>query len=132
MATLVTMTGASGSQYSYGICTFFGNWAKEPGNYAFTHPNSQGSWRVIYIGEAKNLHERMANHEKWTKAVQLGATHVLAHVNPSGAVARLAEEADLIAAYNPPLNVQLRTASLAAEIFGPARSKRRASILGGK
>jgi hypothetical protein len=59
--------------------------------------------------ESENLKERIPRHECWPEAVRLGATHVLAHTTPAGEQVRCAEEQDLIALWNPPLNVQHRT-----------------------
>lgn len=128
MANLVTLTGVSGSQYQYEVCNFLGNWIELPGNYAFAYPNGQSGWRIPYIGQAKNLRERMNGHEKWAVAHSLGARFVLAHVNHGGEGARLAEEADLIRAYNPPLNVQERAPAAG---FGRDRARPGALLLGG-
>ena len=79
------------------------------GNYAFVAQLPNGRFRPLYFGESSNLRHRMPNHEVWEKAVSLGATHAMAHATQAGDEARLAEERDLIANYNPALNTQHRT-----------------------
>jgi hypothetical protein len=103
----VTMTGLSGRIYLYGVYDYNGSWNDIPGNYAFAHKNGQGFWVLSYLGIADSYSNRMCSHERWLDARMLGATHVLAHVNKD-VKAREAEERDLIAKYNPPLNTQNR------------------------
>jgi hypothetical protein len=60
------------------------------------------------------------SHECWSNAViNHGATHILAREIDTEAN-RIAEEQDLIAAYNPPMNVQHRT-SLTGQAALPSR-----------
>jgi hypothetical protein len=68
-------------------------------------------WQLLYAGQCDSYKNRLRDHEVWPSAVALGATHVLAHVN-ANALARLAEERDLIRRWNPPLNQQHRTRPL--------------------
>jgi len=79
------------------------------GNYAFVRQLPNGQFVPIYFGQTSSLADRLPGHEAWPRAQRLGATHVMAHATPAGEQARLAEEADLIAFWNPPLNVQGRT-----------------------
>jgi hypothetical protein len=80
-----------------------------PGNYAFLKQLANGSFEVLYVGQAANAKERLPNHERWNDAVKAGMTMVVAHSTQGGETVRLAEERDLIAKYNPPLNVHHRT-----------------------
>ena len=125
MATqnLVPLRGLSGSQYTHEVCDYAGNWVTKPGNYAFAGVASEGIaafWRIFYVGKADNLRARISGHDRWAEAVALGATHVLAHVNENGDEDVLAEECDLIRAYDPPLNKQHRMMGL-ADVFARAR-----------
>jgi hypothetical protein len=61
----------------------------------------------VYIGIADDLSNRVPSHEHWDAAVALGATHVLAHLE-ANATRRKLEEQDLIATFQPPLNLQHR------------------------
>ena len=81
----------------------------------FAKETSTG-WVPLYIGIADDLSARIPGHERWAEAKRLGATHVLAHTEPSKAK-REAEEKALIALCNPPLNTQHR--------------RQRATLLGG-
>lgn len=105
MATTVTMTGLSGSRFTYSVYTFNADWSRVAGNYAFSYRNAQGLWVILYVGQADDFASRMPNHERWAEATRHGATHVLARSNAGGEAARLAEERDLIHAYDPPMNV---------------------------
>jgi hypothetical protein len=80
----------------------------EAGNYMFVKPTNNG-WVPVYIGIADNLSERIPCHDRAPEAAKLGATRVMAHTSDNQA-AREAEERDLIGYWNPPLNLQLRTA----------------------
>lgn len=113
MTIIVDWTGESGTKYRY--------WAmRDPkdantilpvsGNYAFVKQLPNGNFTPLYFGETDDVQDRIPSHEIWDEALRLGATHVMSHTTPAGEYARLAEEADLIARYNPPLNVQHRTA----------------------
>lgn len=132
MSDIVTLTGLSGRKYDYYIRRITDDWLDKPGNYVFAGPVSHGilqGWTIPYVGETISLKTRLTGHERWQSAIRLGASHVLAHVNLN-AVARLAEERDLIRAYNPPLNVQERTAPAAG--FGHGLQGRRALLLSGE
>lgn len=87
----------------------------EPGNYIMAKPLENGRWKAIYVGSTPNggtLQSRLPSHEKWEAAQKLGATTIWTHTNHNAA-ARSAEEQDLIANLNPPLNVQHRTKPVA-------------------
>ena len=59
--------------------------------------------------QAPQVRRLLQSHECWSEALRLGATHVMTHTTPVGAHARYDEEADLIARWNPPMNVHHRT-----------------------
>jgi hypothetical protein len=130
MQSWVSAYGLSGLEYRYWPCDRFGDWLELPANYEFAKfTASTCGWTIFYIGEAANIRDRMLGHERWLEAVGLGATHVLAHVSSASEVVRRAEERDLIARYNPPLNVQHRTNAI-LDLVRPAGGPANA-LLGG-
>jgi hypothetical protein len=109
----VVFTGLSGFKYNYFVWVPYPGWAwlPFPGNYCFARV--VGLVTPLYFGEAENLHTRPMPpmHERWDEAVAVyGATHLLTHLALASDSVRKGEERDLIAAYNPPMNVQHRTA----------------------
>jgi hypothetical protein len=108
----INLTGASGKAYSY--------WKLERlrdgssitnagGNYVFLKLLSTGNYLPVYIGQADDLRNRLPAHDRFDEAVKAGASVVVAHTTPAGEAARLAEERDLIAKWNPELNTRHRT-----------------------
>ena len=107
MAQTVTWTGSSGTKYQYTVYPTNTDWNDVGGNYIFAYQLSTGNWRAVYVGQTNSFKNRIPNHPEWPCAARNGATHVLAHVNGTER-ARLVEEADLIAALQPPCNQQGR------------------------
>lgn len=105
----LTLTGLSDKPYDFDRANPQGTWKAVPGNYAMV--DSRG--RPVYIGQTGDFSERKPGpaHERWDEARRLGAVAVYAHANWAGEQARKAEEADLIAAYDPPLNKRNRLAT---------------------
>jgi hypothetical protein len=99
--------GVSGFSYAYEVLSLNSDWNDVAGNYIFARTTSQG-WIACYIGETDSFKNRLPNHEKRPCAVGQGATHIHAHVNKGGQLARKAEEADLIPHYRPPCNDHLK------------------------
>lgn len=95
--------GLSGQAYKYWIYRIGASLKEEPGNYIFAKETSPNKWAPQYIGQAKNLNERLENHEKEDCAKKHGSTHIHAHLNRDKD-ARLYEEADLIERWKPPCN----------------------------
>lgn len=111
MSNIIDWTGLSGKTYRY---WFLAN-PRTPtaiqsvaGNYAFVKQLPTGLFVPIYFGIAEDLSDRIAYHDRWTDALRAGLTHVMGHTTPAGALAREAEERDLIQRWNPALNVQHR------------------------
>jgi hypothetical protein len=77
------------------------------GNYMFMRLTNAG-WVPIYVGIANDLSERLPSHDMWPVAQRNGATAIFAHTQSSD-LARISEESDLIAYWNPPCNTQHRT-----------------------
>lgn len=98
--------GASGRTYRYEIYPLSTGFREKPGNYIWARETRPGCWSPCYIGQAKNLNQRLGDHEKEACAKRHGATHIHAHLNGAGEAARLAEEKDLILKWEPPCNEQ--------------------------
>lgn len=96
--------GQSGTKYDYWIYPIGSPLKAEPGNYIFAKKTSSGAWLPVYIGESKNLDERLSNHNEEECVRRNDGTHVHAHTNPDGQNTRRNEERDLIAKWNPPCN----------------------------
>lgn len=74
--------------------------------YAFASLGLAGL-RILYIGKADILSERLSRHEKMPEACAMGATRLLVHI-PSAhdPIDHVAAEKRLIGRYVPPLNKQ--------------------------
>jgi len=99
-------TGKSGHKYGYWIHPIGTEFKKVPGNYIFAKETRPSRWRPLYIGQTKNLDERLETHEMEECAERNGATHIHAHTSSSDEDVRRAEEADLITKWKPICNVQ--------------------------
>ena len=104
MAQALPCKGKSGTVYQYEIYPIGHVFPAVAGNYIFAKEAAPGWWSSIYIGQTADLSERFDGHHKMPCIRAHGATHVHAHGNNGGEQARRAEEADLIANYNPPCN----------------------------
>lgn len=106
-ARTIMWLGQSGEEYKYWIYPIGFSFKKEPGNYIFAKETKPNSWSPRYIGQTKNLDERLGDHEKEVCAKRHGATHIHAHLTSGGESIRKAEERDLILRWQPPCNEQL-------------------------
>lgn len=104
----INWTGQSGKTYTHHIHPIDTTFKEAPGNYLYAKESSPGRWSPLYIGQTKNLSDRLSNHEKENCARRQGATHIHAHINSNGEAARLVEEKDLIDKWSPHCNVQLK------------------------
>lgn len=108
----IPFQGLSGRRYEYYLLDGLRaeNINAVPGNYVMAKRLPTGVFAPIYFGESGDLKTRLPNHpELWAAFNLYGANCVLAHANHSGEQGRCAEERDLIAYWNPPLNVQHRS-----------------------
>ena len=71
--------------------------------YIFAKPTSDGGWRAVYVGQTKDMNDRMQDHSDWTAASRLGATAIHART-VSDEPMRKALEKVMIDAWKPPLN----------------------------
>ena len=97
--------------YEFEVYQHDANWNEVAGLYVFAVQELGDQetlvWSALYVGQTDSLKSRLPTHEKWPEAVQLGATHVHARVEPEAKQRALIEQA-LIDACQPPLNVQLK------------------------
>jgi len=96
--------GASGKEYKYWIYPIGTTFKESPGNYIFTKETSPDRYSPIYIGEAENLEDRFANHEKMPCVKRNGGTHIHTHISSSDMTVRRAEESDLLGKWVSPCN----------------------------
>jgi hypothetical protein len=67
--------------------------------------------RLLYIGEAANIHDRIANHERWAdwrRQLQSGEVLCLNAALVSGQNDRCRAEAAMIFSHKPPCNTEYR------------------------
>ncbi len=98
--------GVSGTEYKYWIYNIGQSFQDDPANYIFAKETSPGSWTPLYIGQTESLKDRLCGHDKLECVKRHGGTHIHAHKNAGGENVRKAEEADLIAKWNPSCNKQ--------------------------
>ena len=94
--------GASGEAYRFVVSD---GQVRTPsgGVFAYVRHTANG-FELVYVGETENL--ATGAGELWTEAARAhGATHLLTRLVFARST-RSAEQADLIAAYNPPMNTQ--------------------------
>ena len=105
MAATIDWPGASGRMYTYWFAAQMQNPSMKQvgGNYMFVTRKTDG-WYPVYIGQTRNLNDRLTNHPELPCVILNGGTRLMAHTNSAGKAARLAEEADLISHWNPPCN----------------------------
>jgi len=85
-------------------------WNEVAGVYIFCGVTDQNKWNPLYVGQAeRSFKSRLVptTHEKWKPALELGATRIHALVVELAAT-RDKIERELIHAYRPPLNIQLK------------------------
>lgn len=82
-------------------------WNNVSGIYIFAGLNFENQWIPYYIGQCDSFQSRIPSHEKWDRARSLGATHIHARNVPLQEDRDRIEE-ELILAYRPTLNDQLR------------------------
>ncbi len=101
------MKTVSWLNHQFTVYTKSATWNDVAGIYIFARINGRGQWEALYVGQADSLRTRIPGHERREEAERLGATHVHAKVVPLAAT-RDSLEAELIQAFQPPLNSQLR------------------------
>jgi len=100
----ITWRGKSGREYKYLIYRIDAAFEAVAGNYVFAEETSPGLFMPIYIGQTGDLSERFDKHHAMPCIKRNRAAFIHVHVNDGGEQARLKEEADLIARWDPPCN----------------------------
>ena len=103
MAKEINWQGKSGTNYTYKIYPLDTSFKAIAGNYCFAKEVQPNKWRPIYFGETGDLSTRFDNHHKMDCVTKNGADSIHVHANNSSN-ARLDEEADLIAKWDPVCN----------------------------
>ena len=96
---------AGGEALPFEVCELEGPWPSLPALYIFAK-RMRVSWDALYIGQARDLQERLADHEAWSAALQKGMTAVHVHLHTGGISERTADESALVLTFNPLLNAQ--------------------------
>ena len=98
------LTGISGTTYEFWLAPVNPKWLVAPGLYVFVGPIG----KVLYIGETGNFATRQPGpaHEKWAFASLHGSIAIFSVITSGTEATRKAAERDLIAAYDPPCNIQ--------------------------
>ena len=121
MTEKVVWTDFRGRKYVYDVFDFEDRWTDLPGNYIFAGRSNQG-WVALFVGETSSFKKRFAARDSaMVRARNMGATHILAHVNMGGAKARGQEEQALIWAYDPPCNFPQQKGTVHLPDFAAAR-----------
>jgi hypothetical protein len=101
-----TFVGASGTRYDFTIYTSDTSFKNFGAVYAFSKiavKDSKGSHELLYIGETKELGDRIANHEKWFCVTDHGCNCICVHADDNNQ-SRLDKESDLIRNADLPCN----------------------------
>lgn len=111
MTNYIDWPGQSGRLYRYFVVDLTQPIRAVPANYTFVRIDLESATAPLYFGETDDADDRLVpSHEKWAQAVALGMTHVMGHATQGGVLMRRAEEQDLIARWQPPLNIEYRKA----------------------
>ncbi len=101
------LTGASGKKYAFLVYPWGTTFKPIGGVYAVTRATSNQAGgqthTIVYLGQTGDLSERFDDHHKADCFNRRSANCICVHVEDNEK-SRLAIEADLIAAYNPPCN----------------------------
>lgn len=93
--------------HEFRVYPYKASWNDVSGVYIFVGLNEQNQWVPLYVGQADSFRTRIPGHEQWSPAVRLGATH--AHAMAVQQESQRDDiERQLIEAYQPSLNTQLR------------------------
>lgn len=105
----VTWIGQSGQKYEYHVYPLDTEFRPLPGNYIYAGQSEAGEWVPIYIGQTRDMHQRLEGHEKLQPAIANGATRIHMHFCERGQAARCTEERDLIMHWQPVCNEVLES-----------------------
>lgn len=105
----VTWIGQSGAAYDYTVYPLDTEFRPLAGNYIYAGRSEAGEWVPVYVGQTRDMHQRLEGHEKLQPAIEHGATHIHMHYCEKGQAARCTEEHDLILRWQPVCNEALES-----------------------
>lgn len=105
--SVITQQKAVWLSHEFGVYPPTTPWNNVAGVYIFTGVDAHNRWAALYIGQADSFINRLPSHERWTEARMRGVTHIHVLVVPQQAQRDLIEQ-QLIQAFQPPMNTQLK------------------------
>lgn len=105
----IIWTGKTGVMYRYWLANVGAAFDDAPGNFMLLRETTPGQYAPVYVGEAESLEHALNSIDAdpaVTAALEAGATKVCSHETVGGEVGRRIEARDLIAAYDPPVNLR--------------------------
>jgi hypothetical protein len=109
--------GGSGREYKYLIYRIGTTLEAGPGNFVFAEETGPGTFMPVYIGQTSDLSQPLDQHHAMRCIRRKGVAFVHVRRNDGGDRARLAEEADLVALWDPPCNQSRRPRSRSKHWF---------------
>lgn len=103
MAKPIKLNGGSGASYLFDAHPWGAALPNRGGVYAVLKMEGDVILRVIYVGQTKNLSDRLVGHDEGPCFARHGRTHVATHLSEDEAV-RLGMERSLIGFHSPPCN----------------------------
>ena len=104
MQTHFKWPGQSGVEYPYDVYPLDTVFKPLPANFIYAQLSEDGSWVPIYIGQTRDMHQRLEGHVTVNDAMVSGATHIHVHYCTTGQAARGTEDRDLLLRWKPVCN----------------------------
>jgi len=105
---VAVLVGASRLTYQFQVHPIPTTYKRLAGLYVVFRLDGPDQLSVLYVGETHDFNERVGDgrlsHHKWPRIVRARATHIGTLVIAGDHNQRLAREADIVQAYNPPPN----------------------------
>jgi len=98
--------GAPGIKYSFGVYSLDAKFENFGAVYVFTKRTVKGgevTHSLLYIGQTKELYDRITSHEKWPCVQRRDVNCICVHADDDED-SRLKKERDLLYNYDPPCN----------------------------
>jgi hypothetical protein len=105
----IIWSGKTGVMYRYWLANVGAAFEDTPGNFMLLRETVPGQYTPLYIGEAESLEHALNSIDAGpgvAAALEAGATKVCSHATAGGEIGRRIEARDLIAAYDPPVNLE--------------------------
>ena len=106
MGALATIKweGRSGRKYKFWVYKLGTRFKETPANFILARETGNLTFAPVYIGQTDDLSKQFDNFEEMPEVREGGATHIHAHANSRGELARLDEETDLLERWKPAFN----------------------------